>query len=221
MKKANSILAAVAMFCGAQWAGAHLVAGSLSIKASDKFKTGEVVAVKWRQNEGHAGKYDFKYSKDGGTTFVDVEKGKQMPTAAGELTYSWTVPNEAAAHAVFKVCQQAGSNPAACSDATYMLQSPHFTIESGSAVRPFAGSEGAGLRFDAGSRNLEVSFSLARGERVTLLAYDAGGRLLATLVDKDYAAGDHRFSAFSNALDVSGAKLFQLRLGDQVHSLRH
>jgi hypothetical protein len=92
----------------------------------------------------------------------------------------------------------------------------------GSAV---AGSDLAGsdhgawfsptLRCDQGS--VEVTFGMDEAAQVSLVAYDAQGRVLATLLDKQQSAGYHHLSVFSNRLQgMDGGAYFQLRVGGQV-----
>ena len=216
MNGRRGIAGAVAIWGLALAAEAHLVAGSLSIKGGETFSAGSTVNVKWSQDVGHDGKYDFKYSKDGGTTWTDVEKNKQLPTAAGEITYVWTVPGEATTQGQFRVCQQAGG--AACTDATYMLKSPNFTVTAGSPVRPAAVPEAGSLAYDARTRNLEVSLDLASRELVNLDAFDSRGKLLAILLDGFQDAGERKLSVFSSRLDDSQAMVFRLRVGARIRT---
>lgn len=216
MNGRRGIAGAVAIWGLALAAEAHLVAGSLSIKGGETFSAGSTVNVKWSQDVGHDGKYDFKYSKDGGTTWTDVEKNKQLPTAAGEITYVWTVPGEATTQGQFRVCQQAGG--AACTDATYMLKSPNFTVTAGSPVRPAAVPEAGSLAYDARTRNLEVSFALSAEGVVLVQAFDAGGRLLATLLEGRRPAGSHRVSVFSSRLAADAPVVFRLTAGGRTLS---
>jgi hypothetical protein len=207
----HSFSGAVAILGLAFAADAHLVAGSLSIKGGETFSAGGTVNVKWRQDVGHDGKYDFKYSKDGGATWTDVEKNKQLPTGAGEITYAWTVPAEATTQGQFRVCQLAGG--AACTDATYMLKSPSFTVAEGSSLRSAPGPEAGSLDYDGRTGNLDVSFSLAAEGEVLVQAFDAGGRLIATLLEARRPAGDHRVSVFSNRLQGRAPVVFRLTAG--------
>lgn len=216
MDKGNGFAGLVAILGLAFAAEAHLVAGSLSIKGGESFAAGSTVNVKWSQDVGHDGKYDFKFSKDGGTTWTDVEKNKQLPTAAGELTYAWTVPGEATTQGQFRVCQLAGG--AACTDATYMLKSPDFTVTGSSPVRSAKAPETGSLVFDARTRHLEVSFALAAEGKVLVQAFDAGGRLLATLLEGRRPAGNHRVSVFSNRLEANAPVVFRLTAGGKTLS---
>lgn len=218
MKKANSILATMAVLCGAQLAGAHLVAGSISLKSGDRVKAGEVINVKWNVSNAHSpGKFDFNLSTDGGASF-DATGSKTFPLNSGEYTFAWTVPNKPSTTAQFQVCQYNG--PTLNCTGVYVLNSPNFIIESGSTVKEGAESPKAELRFVSEPHQLEISFSLAHDERVVLQAFDARGRLLSTLIDKSYKAGEHRISVFSTALAATSAKLFQLRRGNEVENFR-
>jgi hypothetical protein len=50
--------------------------------------------------------------------------------------------------------------------------------------------------------------------KVTLQAFDASGRVVATLLDGEKAAGSHRLSLFSNRLQqASGNVLLKLTFG--------
>lgn len=219
MSMKYSMWVAAGFFGAACLAEAHLVAGSLSLKGSESLQAGSSVVVKWRQDEGHDGKYDFKFSKDGGTTFTAVETGKQLPTSSGEISYSWTVPAEATTQGQFKVCQQAGG--AACTNPTYMLKSGNFTVTSGTSIREAgASAHGAFLRFDALTSNLDVSFTLDKVTQVSVFAFDLKGKVIATLLEGEYKAGPHRFSLFSNGLNRNHTLVFQLRLGEQVHAFQ-
>jgi hypothetical protein len=71
------------------------------------------------------------------------------------------------------------------------------------------------LRWEGGS--VEVAFGMDEAARVSLVAYDAQGRALATLVDRPQPAGYHRMSVFSNDLQCrEGRIFFRLRAGDDV-----
>jgi len=71
------------------------------------------------------------------------------------------------------------------------------------------------LRSEGGS--VEVTFGMDEAAQVSLLAFDAQGRSLATLLDKQQTAGYHHLSVFSNSLQgMDGRAYFQLRVGGQV-----
>ncbi|HKP97320.1 MAG TPA: hypothetical protein VJ385_16350 [Fibrobacteria bacterium] len=64
---------------------------------------------------------------------------------------------------------------------------------------------------------MDVSFGLAGSEAVLLQAFDARGRLVATLIEGNYAAGEHDLSVFSNRLITgSGSPVFRLKVGNRV-----
>lgn len=71
------------------------------------------------------------------------------------------------------------------------------------------------LRCEGGS--VEVTFGMDEAARVSLVAYDAQGRALATLLDQPQTAGYHHLSVFSNSLQgMDGRAYFQLRAGARV-----
>lgn len=72
------------------------------------------------------------------------------------------------------------------------------------------------MRFDAASGSVDVTFGLEEGARVSLHAFDAEGKLLATLLDADLPAGYHHRFVFANRLQGAGRVVFQLRSGQTV-----
>jgi hypothetical protein len=111
---------------------AHIGPGSLNIKGGEKYMVGQVVDISFLQVERHSGKYDLKFSKDGGTTWTSVVSG--WTSASGNsvtVTYKWTVPNMPTTTAKFQVCQLAG----ACTDPDYGLISNNFTVSAASTIQ--------------------------------------------------------------------------------------
>lgn len=73
------------------------------------------------------------------------------------------------------------------------------------------------MRFEPSQGSLEVTFGMDDAARVSLLAFDTQGKLLATLLDGTQGAGFHHLSLFSNRLQgQSGKVVFQLRSGATV-----
>jgi hypothetical protein len=73
------------------------------------------------------------------------------------------------------------------------------------------------MRFDAAAGNLDVTFGIDQGARITLQAYNTQGKLLAILMDRNQGAGFHHLSLFSNLLQgYKGHVVFQLRAGQSV-----
>jgi len=204
-------------------ASAHLTDGSLSVKGGETFAVNEAVTLKWNVSVLHDGKMDIDFSKDGGTTWISVKAGYQA--VSGDNSFKWTVPNEPTVKGKIRVCLGAG---ASCADvkvsspgasAPYSLVSPVFTVSGTSAVLARSEAGVSSLRFNPETRNVDVSFGLVEAKNVTLQAFDTQGRLLATLVQGDFAAGNHKLSLFSNRLDASGSSLvFKLKVGNQVQS---
>jgi hypothetical protein len=194
-------------------ASAHLKAGSLNPKGGETFAIGQKVLISWVQSQAHDRKYDLYFSKNGGTSWTEFEAN--WIGAAGDndtCKYQWTVPaNSATTQGQLRVCQMAGGH---CTDAAYVLKSGNFTITASSAVQPQADGAAGSLAFDPASRALAVAFSLSAPARVALRAFDARGRLLATLMDEDKSAGDFALSLFSNRLQsMHGAVAFKLDWG--------
>jgi hypothetical protein len=197
-------------------AEAHIVKGSLSLKGGETLSAGSVVNVTWTQMFGHNdGKYRIRYSSDGGTNWTDVEASWQGPKGDNAaMTYPWTVPSTATTQGRLHVSMIRGG----LTDADYNLNTTNFTVSGSSVIRGIGSDRGASLRFDAMTRNLNVSFALDKGTRVSVIAYDARGKALATMLDREYAAGSHSLSLFSNGLDATQALVFRLRLGDELIS---
>jgi hypothetical protein len=65
--------------------------------------------------------------------------------------------------------------------------------------------------------SVEVTFGMDEAARISLVAFDAQGRSLATLLDQPQTAGYHHLSVFSNSLQgMDGRAYFQLRAGGRV-----
>lgn len=199
-------------------AQAHLMAGSLSIKANNSYSAGEKVNVSWTQSAGHNdGKYTIRFSKNGGTDWSVLEEVFQGPKGDNvTVTYPWTVPAEVTTEGKLHINFTRGG----LTDANYNLISPVFAVTGTSALRP-APADAANpysLRFNPATRSLQASFFMAREGQALIQAFDANGKLVATLLEGRRAAGSHDLSIFSNRLDASSPLVFQLRVGDQVHS---
>ena len=73
------------------------------------------------------------------------------------------------------------------------------------------------IRFDPDAGNLDVTFGIERGARISLQAFDGQGKLLAVLLDADEGAGFHQLSLFSNRLQGHrGHVVFQLRADNSM-----
>lgn len=199
-------------------AQAHLVAGSLSVKGGESYKAGDMVMVSWTQSAGHNdGKYTIRYSKNGGTDWSVVEEVFQGPKGDNvAVTYHWTVPAGATAQGKIHVNFTRGG----LTDANYNLISGNFTVTGSSAIHstPADAANPYSLRFNAATRSLQASFFMAQEGQAQIQAFDANGKLVATLLEGHRAAGSHDLSIFSNRLDASFPLVFQLRMGDRVHS---
>ena len=213
MRKHVQLLAA-AVCISATASSAHLKQGSLSPKGGETVVVGQKVVISWVQTLGHDGKYDLYLSKNGGSSYSEFGTRWQGPTTDGDtVKYPWTVPNSPGATTQLRICQLAAGE---CTDADHILKSANFTIApAGSGVVPFADAAAPTLEFDPASRTVMAAFALAAPGRVTLLALDAQGRVLANLYDGEMEAGSHAFSLFATRLrSVSGQVIFRLSFGD-------
>ena len=72
------------------------------------------------------------------------------------------------------------------------------------------------LRSD-GQGSLEVTFGIEEAARVSLVAFDAQGKVVATLIDGNQVSGFHHISLFSNRLQGQDRRvIYELRAGDAV-----
>jgi hypothetical protein len=210
-------------------AGAHLFTDGLAPGASDVLKVGDSFTITWKVQFPHNKGTDIAVSTDGGNTWTDIKKG--YSEVSGANSFKWTVAGPATTKAKIRICEQADS-PKPCTDADkvsdptsgtgghYVLVTPAFTIaEAGSAVRGASPAAPFSLDYRAEARSVDVAFTLDAAREVSLQAFDPQGRLVATLAQGRFGAGAHRFSAFSNRIAAAGALVFQLRLGEEAHSL--
>lgn len=216
MKRSIGIIGLVASL-----SGAHLIDNSLEPKGAATLTVGQVVAIKWTADINHPTNkegIDIGFSKDGGATWQILREG--FGDNEKNNTFNWTVPASAVtAQGKFRICQ---SGP--CTDAQnksnaqaerppWVLVSPTtFTVQSSTGMAtPAQSAEGLSIDFLAQTGNVDASFALARPGEVRLQAFDAQGRLIATLIQGKYAAGSHKVSAFSNRLaSTSGSLMFKL-----------
>ena len=208
------------IFLAAGLSQAHLKSGSLLPKGGETLTAGQTVSITWEVDETHNKGIDIAFSKDGGTTWTNIKTGFLDNSKSDK--FNWTVPNEATAKGKLRICQ---SGP--CTDQNVSKpdgQSPWYLVSGLLAVQPstaIAAPPGAagpiGMDFDPATRNVDVSFGLSRAQDVLLQAFDTQGRLVATLIQGNYAAGEHALSVFSNRLATGGGSLvFKLQVGEQV-----
>jgi hypothetical protein len=210
-------------------ASAHL--GNLTApKTGAVFKGGEKVAIAWSIDTPHDG-IDLALSTDGATwtTFQ-----ANLPKSA--KSFLWTVPNTPATTARIRVCQKDGTAVKGCTDANntgspqtgidvdggqiYTLVSGKFTIQSSAGIREDnLAAGGNSIRVNPESRSVDLALSLEKDDKVLLQAFDAQGRLVATLMDAEQKAGFRTISLYSNALDVSRPLWFKLQAGSRASTL--
>jgi hypothetical protein len=224
MKTGFMILAVAAM------AGAHLSTDGMRPTAGESLVPGTTYQITWKVTVVHKGT-NIDLSLNGGQTWTTI---KENFKEGGDINkFNWTVAGAATQTAKIRICQHESENGQGCKDSdrtnllssttagehNYVLISPVFTIASTSGLGQTAtGNASIALDFNPVTRNVNASFTLSESGPVLLQAFDTQGRLLATLVEGDYAAGSHNLSLFSNRLETSGALLFKLQAGARVQS---
>lgn len=200
---------------------AHL--GTLSEpKAGQTYQVGSTLAVKWTIDADHPGGIDLAYSKANGP-WVTIATGLNRTATA----QNWTLPESAQGSNIrLRVCQRGTtsrctdahntSQPAGAGGDIYTLVSGNFTISAPTIIRPGSIFDGASLAYRPESRSVEVAFTLATPERVTLEAFDTQGKRLAILMNNQKPNGRHVLSIFSHALNVTTPFILRLQIGDKV-----
>ena len=230
MLKRNWLTAGVLVLSTAGLASAHLFADGLKPTSGETLNVGDTYTITWKEQFNHAKGTNIDLSLDGGTTWTTIKEN--FADAMDVNTFKWTVAGTASTTAKIRICQHDGGTVKACLDSeksnsltaapngNYVLVTSAFTIAAGtSGVKMASAAQGFSLDFRPDTRNVQVSFGLAEGKPVLLQAFTTQGRLLATLVQGDFAAGEHNLSLFSDRLDVTGGSLlFKLTVGDQVQS---
>lgn len=210
------------LLLGAGLSQAHLIDGSLEPKGGESLVVGQIVSIAWTVEQNHGRGIDIAFSKDGGATWKDIKTG--YSDTETDNVFKWTVPADAVtAGGKLRVCQ---SGP--CTDKQNVTKaegnsSPWYLVSNAFAVQASSGiargsetGNGLSLDFRPETRSVEVAFAADAGDRILLQAFDARGRLVATLIDGRFAAGPHKVSVFSNRLgSASGSLMFKLRVGDR------
>ena len=221
----KSAFASILVLGSALAATAHL--GSLTDpKSGQSYLVGSTLAVKLSVSVPH-GTQDLAYSKANGP-WVSITTGLGARVAA----HNWVIPAAAEGSSIrIRICQRDGGG--GCTDAhntsspgqaisltgggaVYPLISGNFTVSAPTSVLAANQFEGASLAFRSDARSVEVAFSLAAPERVTLEAFDTRGKRLAVLLDSRKAEGRHVLSVFSHALNTATPLILRLQAGDKV-----
>lgn len=169
-----------------------------------KLRAGSPLTIMW-VSEDHDCVYNVYFSPDSGAQWQTIAIG--LPSAT--RTQEWTLPGQTTAKAVVRVLQDntEGSDLEA--------KSKVFTIASGTGLGfRIPGPGSAHLDFQSG--RVEIAFDLEKAGRISLQAFDAQGRLAATLLEGHRSRGSHRHSVFSNRLQSGSVYIFKLSLGNRV-----
>jgi hypothetical protein len=228
MLRMNGMKMGMMVLVTAAMAGAHLSADGMKPTAGESLNPGTTYKITWKVAVLHNGS-NIDLSSNGGQTWTTIKENFQE--VSGTNNFNWTVAGAATQTAKIRICQHGGNKACKDTDRTnllssttaegnYVLISPTFTIATVTGLSQPAASQSAFvLDFNPDTRNVNVSFALAETGPVLLQAFDARGRLAATLAQDEFTAGEHKLSLFSNALAANGGSLvFKLKVGGQIHS---
>jgi hypothetical protein len=214
-----AVLAAVGL------AGAHLVAGTLTMSPASPFTAGALVTVGWTVDVAHGLPINIDFSSDGGTTWKPVKAG--LADTKGGATYKMTMPTDVTSHGKLRVCQGTAtacatvtvSQPSGVNQsAPYALVSNELSITGTSAIHA-APRQSSSMGFEQASGKFVANFNLIRDEDVVLQAFDFQGRLQATLLQGSFQAGQNKIAVLvPQTLVASPAYVFRLKLGESVNT---
>jgi hypothetical protein len=203
-------------------AGAHLTAGSLSIKSTDTFVPGAEVTLSWNVTVAHPneGGINIDISTNGGSTWASVKNG--LPDASGKMSYKLTMPNQESSHAKIRLCQGSRS---ACdtvkterpgSGSPYSLFSPEFKIAGTSSIQ-HEPNKTVNIGFNPKTLLANLAFSLGQDQEVLVQVLDVQGRVQRTLLNSKFRSGDHLIEVGVPAeLASSTVLILRLKIGETV-----
>jgi Lytic polysaccharide mono-oxygenase, cellulose-degrading len=202
----------------AMTASAHLKAGSLLPAGGETFQTGKAITIEWTATQAHDGRYDIYFSEDGGKTYPLEMAGpwQGSKTDGAKNTYLWTPKAEhETTQGRVRICQLFGGH--CVQPGTYMMDSPaNFTISAqATALQSEKPSAEASAPFAliAGKDKLDLRFTLAETQNVSIQAYDVSGTLVATIAQGEFAKGEHQMKALESTAQFKGPMVFTLDLG--------
>jgi hypothetical protein len=203
-------------------ASAHLTDNSLVPKGGETLTIGQTVSITWGVDEIHNRGIDIAFSKDGGKTWTNVKTGYTDNQKSDK--YNWTVGEGlATTQGKIRICQAGpctdlqNTSKAGGGSSPWYLVSGALTVQAATGIAEAPASAGMSIDVNPATGNVDVSFDLAQAGTVLLQAFDMQGRLVANLIQGDYAAGAHALSVFSNRLGAeAGSLVFKLQAGGRV-----
>lgn len=203
---------AVVTFTSLPWA--HLTSGTLKLSRSGPYHPGDTLTISFGVDIPHSG-CNIDLTLDG-KKWTTLKANMPAPSRQ-TYSYKWTVGPDTTSKGKIRICQMNGTtctNADSTNDpsgtkngARYVLISQPFVIapvvtalsRPGTEPGMQPGIDAAPSLREAAPGSLELSFSLASEGPVSLVAYDARGRVAAVLLTGRYAPGFHRLSLFSKA----------------------
>jgi hypothetical protein len=147
-------------------------------------------------------------------------------------SYKWIMGQDTSSRGKIRICQKSGS--VGCTDADtidapggtqqkpvpYVLISAPFSIKAPTTALSRPEKNFTPSLRAVGTGSLELTFSLPSEGPVSLIAYNAQGRVAATLLQKRYSASVHKLSLYSEALRSHPDWILRLKVGSQAQALR-
>ncbi len=151
---------------------------------------------------------DIAFSADGGTTWTDIQTG--VPSAAGSMSYQWTLPTlpQATDVALVRLSNAADASQSDVSDAVFTIRSS--VAGGGGAVAGLHGLRLLGNYPNPFAGSTELRWEQQSSSTVELRIYRQDGALLRSLDLGSREPGRHSIMLAAEGLS-SGTYLYELR----------
>jgi hypothetical protein len=202
----------MAAACLGAWAQAHV---DLSFPmGGEKLVGGSEFTIGWEADD-HNCVYNLYFSGDSGENWSVIRLGLPQETRS----FKWTVPETDTESAMVRILQDnAAGTDLDSKSPIFSITAPAGLPQSGRR----SGNQAVRLAFALRSSTLQVTLGLAKAEDVSVLAFDAGGRKVATLLRERREAGSHRITVPLDGLSGAASPFlfFQARAGGEVRVIR-
>jgi hypothetical protein len=203
----------MAAACLGAWAQAHV---DLTFPmGGEKLIGGSEFTIGWEADD-HNCVYNLYFSENSGEDWSVIKLGLPQETRS----FKWTVPETNTERAVVRILQDNATGTDLDS------RSPVFDVKTSTGLAQ-SGRRAGRMALSLRAGIMQVTLDLAKAEDVSVLAFDAGGRRIATLLRERREAGSHRITVpldgASGTAAVAGAgspSFFEARAGDEVQVIR-
>jgi len=181
----------------------------------EKLIGGSQFTIGWEADD-HNCVYNLYFSGDSGENWSVIKLGLPQETRS----FKWTVPETDTEKGMVRILQDNASGT------DLDAKSPVFSVKASTGIAP-SGPKAGRMALSLRSGTLHVTLDLAKAEKVSVLAFDAGGRQIAALLRERLEAGAHSITVpldgSSGAAAAAGAgspSFFEARAGDEVQVIR-